>query len=127
MGYRRMILAERVGLFELLYMRRLNPSQIAKLLNRRPSTITREIANGADSYGVYNPLKAETRHLGVRRKQRPRIKMTKEAWELIKSKLDLNLSPEQIAEWLKHEHPEHSMCAKTIYNYMSSRKYSYQK
>ena len=117
-SYKRITLAERLDIFRLLHIERLKPSQIAKLLNRKPSTITREITKGMDNK-VYNPLVAEMRRLEVRKKQRPNLKMTKEAWKLVKAKLELGWPPEQIAKWLRLECPEHSMSAKTIYNYIS--------
>jgi len=118
-SYKRITFAERLDIFKFLYIEKLKPSQIAKLLNRKPSTIIREIAKGMDSNGVYSPSVAEMRHLKAMRNRRPRLKMTEEAWKQVKPKLELRWSPEQIAKWLKREHPEHSMSVKTIYNYLS--------
>jgi IS30 family transposase len=68
--------------------------------------------------GMYNPILAEARHLEARRNQRPRLKMTDEAWNMIKPQLEKRWSPEEIAIWLKKEYPEYVMSGKTIYNYV---------
>jgi len=120
LNYKRMTFTERMNIFKFLYVEKLKPSRIAKLLNRNLSSITREISKGIDKNGLYNPLVAEVRHLEAKKKQRPHLKMTEEAWKLVRAKLELNWSPEQIAKWLRREYPEYSMCAKTIYNYMLS-------
>ena len=117
MGCKRMSLEERMDIFRLLYVERLKPAYIGKQLNRSPSSISREIARGIDQ-GAYNPFIAEIRHLEARKTQRPPLKMTAKAWLLVKPKLELRWSPEQIARWLKSEYPEHTMSGKTIYNYV---------
>jgi IS30 family transposase len=48
MSYQRMSLAERMDIFRLLYVARLKTSAIAAALNRRPSSITRELEKGMD-------------------------------------------------------------------------------
>jgi IS30 family transposase len=112
-----MTLVERMDIFRLLYVERLKPSTIAAMLNRQPSSITRELEKGMDQ-GMYNPLLAEVRHLEARRNQRPRLKMTGEAWNVIKPRLEKRWSPEEVAQWLEKAYPEHAMSGKTIYNYV---------
>jgi IS30 family transposase len=68
--------------------------------------------------GMYNPVIAEVRHLEARRNQRPRLKMTDEAWDSIKGRLEKRWSPEEVAQWLKKEYPCYAMSEKTIYNYI---------
>jgi IS30 family transposase len=68
-----MTLVERMDIFKLLYIERLKPSSIAAALNRKPSSITRELEKSTDN-GMYNPILAEARHLEARRNQRPRLK-----------------------------------------------------
>ncbi|GMO43736.1 MAG: hypothetical protein Pg6C_05540 [Treponemataceae bacterium] len=97
MSYRRMTLVERMDIFRLLYVERLKPSAIAAALNRAPSSITRELEKGMDN-GMYNPILAETRHLEERRNQRPRLKMTDEAWNIVKPQLEQRWSPEEVAQ-----------------------------
>ena len=108
---------ERMKIFQMRYVERLNSSKIAMKLNRSVSTITRELQRGKDS-GSYNPFLAEYEHLKQRRYQSPRLKIDNTAWQLIKPKLELRWSPEQIARWLKNDYPAYNMSGKTIYNYI---------
>jgi IS30 family transposase len=68
-----MTMVERMDIFRLLYVERLKPSAIAATLNRRSSSITRELEKGMNN-GMYNPVIAEARHLEAGRDQRPRLK-----------------------------------------------------
>jgi IS30 family transposase len=52
-------------------------------------------------HGMYNPLIAEARHLEARRNQCPRLKMTDEAWNRVKQRLEKRWPPVEVAEWLK--------------------------
>jgi IS30 family transposase len=117
MSYQMMTLVERMDIFKLLYVERLKPSAIAAALNRKPSSITREREKGMDK-GMYNPIIAEARHLDARRNQRPHLKMTGEAWNIVKSRLEKSWSPEAVAQWLEKEYPEYAMSGKTIYHYV---------
>ena len=62
---------------------------------------------------------ADAENAKARKRQCGSLKMTKQAWELAKPKLEKRWSPEQVAEWLKKEYPEHAMSAKTIRNYIT--------
>ncbi|MDR0723533.1 MAG: helix-turn-helix domain-containing protein, partial [Treponema sp.] len=104
MNYQRMTLVERMDIFKLLYIERLKPSAIATALNRKPSSITREREKGRD-HGMYNPIIAEARHLDARRNQYPRLNMTGEAWNVVKSRLEKRRSPEEVAQWLEKAYP----------------------
>jgi IS30 family transposase len=104
-------------IFKQIYTQGLQLSEIAYNLDRTVSTITREIKRGNDD-GNYNPFLAEYEHLLQRRHQCPKLKIDTEAWNLIKQKLELRWSPDQIAEWLKTEYPSYTMSGKTIYNYV---------
>jgi IS30 family transposase len=106
-----------MDIFKLLYVERLTPSATAAALNRKPSSITREIAKGMDS-GMYNPVIAEAGCMKVRRNQRPRLKMTDEAWSVIKPQLETRRPPEEVAKQLKKEYPDYAVSGKTIYNYV---------
>jgi IS30 family transposase len=46
------------------------------------------------------------------------LKIDNNRWNIIKPKLEIRWSPDQIAKWMKNEYPEHSMSGKTIYNYV---------
>ncbi|MDR1030882.1 MAG: hypothetical protein LBL76_08420 [Treponema sp.] len=86
MSYQRMTLIEQMDIFRLLYVERRKPSTIASALNRRPSSITCEVEKGMDK-GTYNPIRTKARHLEARRNQRPRLKITDEAWNMVKPPL----------------------------------------
>jgi hypothetical protein len=49
---------------------------------------------------------AEARHLEARRNQRPHLKMTDEAWTIIKPQLEKRWPPEEVAQWLKEKYPD---------------------
>jgi len=117
MSYRRMTFRERMSIFNMLYVQRQKPSKIASNLNRSVSTITREIERGLDA-GDYNPLISEYEYLKMRRHQSPKLKIDREAWRLIKPKLEYRWPPDEIAKCLKIEYPYHAMSGKTIYNYL---------
>jgi transposase, IS30 family len=117
MSYQRMTFEERITVFKLHQMEKLSNSELASRLNRSISSISRELARGMDS-GSYNPFIAECEHLRQRRYQSPKLKIDSIAWSLIKPRLELRWSPDQIANWLKREYPEYAMSGKTIYNYI---------
>ncbi|MDR2303901.1 MAG: helix-turn-helix domain-containing protein, partial [Treponema sp.] len=120
MSYQRMTPVERVDIFKLLYVERLKPSAIAAALNRKPSGIAREPEKGMDN-GMYNPIPAGAGRLEARRNRRPRLRMTGEAWNVVKSRPENRRPPEEIANRLKKEYPEYAMSGKTIYTYIFFR------
>jgi IS30 family transposase len=95
-----MTFVERMDIFKLLYVERLTPSAIAAALNRKPSTITREIAKGMDN-GMYNPIIAKAGHLEARRNQRPHLKMTGETRAIIKPQLEKRQPHEEVVKRLE--------------------------
>jgi IS30 family transposase len=118
MGYKRVDFEERMEIFRLYYKEGMKRSEIAKALKRNPSSIGREIAKGMNDAEEYDPLLSNNKSILARESQVPRLKMTEAAWELVKKKLELHWSPEQIERWLKKEYSIYSMTAKTIYNYI---------
>jgi IS30 family transposase len=79
---------------------------IAKALTRAPSTISREIARNGGS-GRYRAAAADKR--AWKKALRPKLcKLAKNSRlrQAVAAKLERNWSPEQIAGWLKHMHPE---------------------
>ena len=108
---------ERMCIFNLLYIQKQNASGIAHNLNRSVSTITRELKRGLDN-GNYSPLLAEYEHLRMRKNQCPKLKIDTFTWNLIKPKLEIRWSPDEIAKWIKKEYPYKAMSGRTIYNYL---------
>ena len=93
--------------------------EIAALMGRSPSTVSRELARGADAVGRYRPFEAHRRALGRRRLRRPsRLARDAELRDWVTGKLGARWSPEQVARRLRHEfpnQPERWLCAETIY------------
>ena len=117
MSYQRMTFEDRMIIFKLYHLEHFKISVIAGKMNRSASSISREIDKGLDS-GCYNPFIAELNHLQQRKYQSPGLKIDSDTWLLIKPKLELRWSPDQIAKWLKTNYPDHTMSGKTIYNYI---------
>jgi IS30 family transposase len=93
--------------------------EIAVLLGRSPSTISRELARGADAAGRYRPFEAHCRALLCRRLHRP-SRLAKDAalraW--VADRLLARWSPEQIARELRRTYPDEPgrwLCAEAIY------------
>lgn len=93
--------------------------EIAALMGRSPSTVSRELSRGADVSGRYGPFEAHRRALGRRRLRRPsRLARDAELRDWVTAKLKARWSPEQVARRLRHEfpgQPERWLCAETIY------------
>jgi len=81
--------------------------EIARGLNRGPSTISREIKRNAASKAKYRAVKADA--TAVKRAQRPKqckLALRKRLCNVVISKLLKKWSPEQISLWLKSEYPD---------------------
>ena len=117
MSYLRMSFYERMEIFKGLYALKLKPSKIAEKLNRKPSTITREIKKGLEG-GTYNPYVAELDHQRQRYNQRPKLKINDQVWSEIKPKLEIRWSPNQICKYLGQTGAG-CVSPKTIYNYVN--------
>jgi IS30 family transposase len=78
---------------------------IARMLNRSPSTISREVANNRGRR-YYKAVDADNR--AKRMAKRPKLgklELNPELLVIVMSKLELKWSPEQIAGWLSIEYP----------------------
>lgn len=93
--------------------------EIAALMGRSPSTISPELARGADASGRYGPFEAHRRALGRRRLNRPsRLARDAELRDWVAGRLQARWSPEQVARRVRHEfpdQPERWLCAETVY------------
>ena len=109
---------ERVRLADLRREKR-TMRDIAVLMGRSPSTISRELARGADTTGRYRPFEAHRRALGRRRLHRPsRLSLDTELRDWVAGRLQARWSPEQISRRLRTRYPaqpERWLCAETIY------------
>jgi IS30 family transposase len=91
---------------------------MAKLLDRSPSTVSREL-NRNGGYDGYRAALADEK-AWVRSRRPKRCKLAINPWlrQAVASKLRLNWAPEQVAGWLKRSHPgdeSHCVSHETIY------------
>ncbi len=109
---------ERVHLADLRHEQR-SMRQIAALMGRSPSTISRELARGTDTAGRFRPYEAHRRALGRRRLRRPsRLARDAELRDWVAGRLKARWSPEQVARGLRQEFPDEPsrwLCTETIY------------
>lgn len=93
--------------------------EIAALMGRSASTISREFARGADAAGRYRPFEAHRRALDRRRLHRPsRLARDGDLRDWVAGRLTARWSPEQIAHELRRAYPDQPgrwLCAETIY------------
>ena len=99
MSYAHFTLSERFCLQEFLNQGK-TFREIAKLMDRSPSTISREVKrNWSKKKNRYNPYRATTLYI-IRRKncvRKPTIKKDTELYWMIKEYLELYWSPDLIA------------------------------
>jgi IS30 family transposase len=91
--------------------------EIARLLGKSPSTISRELARNQNNNGSYNAWSATVRYI-VRRKKsvRPlRLSVDKELMSWVRKCLDSYWSPEIIVGRWKKNHPRAKLSHSTIY------------
>src|SRR3989338_8960357 len=95
---------EKIG---LLRAARKKVPEIARRLNRDPTSIRREIKRSKPFFLGYSPLTAQA---DARKKQKALRRKKKldhlPLWRAVRRKLGLRWSPEQIAHWLKATYPE---------------------
>ncbi|MBA1265841.1 IS30-like element ISPsp8 family transposase, partial [Pseudomonas stutzeri] len=96
--------------------------RIARLINRSPSTISRELRRNRDVCGSYSARAAQEQMKARRQVCRPSRKLLpgSERFELVVHMLRERLSPEQIAGKLRHMNipslRDAYVCRETIYN-----------
>ena len=109
---------ERIRLADLHRERR-TMREIATLMGRSASTISREVRRGVDTAGRHRPFEAHRRALGRRRLHRPsRLARDAELRDWVAGRLKARWSPEQIAHELRRAYPDQPgrwLCAETIY------------
>lgn len=93
--------------------------EIAKILGKDPSTISKEIKRNKEKDGKYHAGKAKIKLSQRREIANKRFKkITGKLRSHIISKLKLCWSPEQIAGRLRKEHGEAMLCHETIYKFI---------
>lgn len=120
MTYKQLDLDDRIAIrFGL--MQKLSLREIARQLNRSPSTISREIRRNWGDAGSYSASDAQACSKSRRADCRPKKKLAhdSELFELVTKMLRDRLSPEQIAGALRIMFPHDKrnyVCHETIYN-----------
>jgi len=101
-----------------------NLSDIARLLGRNRSTISRELRrNSSESYQCYTPHHAHARSQARKQKANTHERLKNERIRAyVEEKLKDDFSPEQIAGRIKIEHPALSVSHEAIYQYVYSDK-----
>src|SRR3989440_6888347 len=81
---------------------RLSNAKIAELLERHPSTISRELRRNSTPYdGAYRPSRAQEQANGRRSRSRRNSRFGDEQWQMVEQLLRADLSPEQISGRLR--------------------------
>ncbi len=117
-GYTQLAQQERYQIHALLKAGH-SQRDIAKVLSRHPSTISREIRRNIGGRG-YRPIQAERRaSRRLRAKSQPRISAA--LWDLVRDLIQQQWSPEQISGWLRVTHNER-ISHEWIYQYILENK-----
>ena len=113
--YRHFTTSERESLLVYLTQGKKN-CEIAKSLNRSPSTISREIRRNAKSRNRYSALKAQEAYEKRRKRCVRKHKLSEPEYrEKVSELLSIAWSPEQISNRLKYENNPIQICTSTIY------------
>jgi IS30 family transposase len=95
---------------------------IAAELGRSASTVSRELHRHTDEHGRYQPHQAQQAAEQQRQRPRePKLLTDTRLRQLVQRKLNRYWSPEQIAGWLRAQHPDdpaRTVCTETIYRAM---------
>lgn len=116
-SYKHFTTGERACLAEYVLLGR-RPSQIARILGRSVSSITRELKRNSNRNGRYNPAIAENRYKHRRRTRcvrKPRLGSGSELFTFVCEKLKATWSPEQIVLVWKAAHLGERLSVDTIY------------
>lgn len=122
MNYNHLNINERACIYQFKNLG-MSTREIAKALNRSPSTISRELKRNSYktsiNYSVtrYSPINAEKKYKERRLKCHRHTKITSEIKEYIESKIYINWSPEQIVNYNDNKQDDFpSIC--TIYRWI---------
>lgn len=97
MSYTQLTQEQRYQIYALLRMGH-NQTEIAKVIEKHKSTISRELARNT-GLRSYRPKQAQ--YKAFSRRNHTRAHILAETWELIHEKLRMEWSPEQVSGWLR--------------------------
>ena len=126
MRYHQITPDERYTLAALQTQRpRLSNSEIARIMGRSPSTISRELRRNATPYDQsYRPTRAQEQANGRRSRSRRWSKLTASDWMLVEDLIEQGFSPEQASGWLL-KYDLLRVSHETIYKYVWADKHAY--
>src|SRR3972149_5914051 len=122
-SYKRLSLKEREEISRSL-AQGLSFRNIAGLLERDVSTISREINRASTNRYTYRAERSQrraSRNASKRRKDKTKLSMSLDLWDYVRRKLLLLWSPEQIAQIIKKEYPNEGhmrISHEAIYTYL---------
>jgi transposase, IS30 family len=116
MRYHQLTSEERYAL-SALRKQGLSQAAIGRVLDRHPSTISRELQRNSRKDGGYRPSTAGEMTRGRRSRSRRNWRFTEQDWTLVRSRLALHWSPEQIAGRLRRDRLL-AISHETIYRYI---------
>ncbi len=121
-SYTHFTLSERVCLEEMRKQGK-NISEIARIMGRNKSTISRELKRNSNKQGIYNSWGAYSKATSRRKKcvRKPRLTKDSELYNYIKEKIQQLWSPEIIAAKWNKEHPNDTIAFVTIYNALQNK------
>lgn len=94
--------------------------EIAKIIGKNVSSISREIKRNSDHIGYLYPVKAQEKTIQRKNKNKPKISRNEKLKTYIVSKLEKHWSPKVIAGRYKMENPGQKISAETIYTWIYS-------
>lgn len=122
-SYSHFTLEDRNSLYELRKGGK-SVREIARILHRAPSSISRELARNCNKNGSYNPWRATILYILRRRKSHKPSRFEREpdlrCWTV--EKLKMFWPPEAIAARWKREHPNDKLSFSTIYRALKGSK-----
>lgn len=120
--YTHFTLEERVFLEELLKQNK-NKSEIAQIMGRSKSTISREIKRNSNAQGIYNSWGAYSKSRKRQKKsvRKNRIVKGSQMYDYICEKLNEYWSPETIAAKWNQSNPDDKVCFCTIYRALKKK------
>ena len=116
MNYNQLSQHERYTITALLKTKH-SISEIARIMERSPSTISRELARNRRPTGYYAAFVAHSYATARRHRERRHSHFSKEQWAMVLSLLEQKFSPEQISNILKRFNL-FSISHETIYQYL---------
>ncbi len=123
MNYNHLTIEERACISKFKEMN-LSIREMAKLIDRSPSTISRELKRNSYKTSInylvtrYSPIVANKKYKNRRTKCHRKVELNIEIKTYIESKIEINWSPDQICNY-ENEKPQNIPSVSTIYRWIS--------